>query len=167
VLFRSRDRREDIPLLVSYFVQKFAGEMQKRIDSIPVAMMKGLAAWDWPGNIRELENFIERAVILTRGKSLEAPLGELRKRSTEEPTRTATPPDDIARIVKETISALDAKKHSASEFEKKQREEIERALIETKGRVGGADGAAARMGINRTTLLARMKKLGINARHFS
>jgi formate hydrogenlyase transcriptional activator len=162
-----RDRREDIPLLVSYFVQKFAGEMQKRIDSIPVAVMKGLVAWEWPGNIRELENFIERAVILTRGKSLEAPLGELRKRSTEEPTRTATPPDDIARIVKETISALDAKKHSAGEFEKKQRAEIERALTEANGRVGGADGAAARMGINRTTLLARMKKLGIDARHFS
>ena len=162
-----RERREDIPLLVSYFVQKFAQEMQKRIDSVSVAMMKGLTAWDWPGNIRELENFIERAVILTRGKSLEAPLGELRKRSTEEPTRTATPPDDIARIVKETISALDAKKQSAGEFEKKQREEIERALIGTKGRVGGADGAAARMGINRTTLLARMKKLRIDARHCS
>ena len=73
-----RERREDIPLLVSYFVQKFAQEMQKRIDSVSVAMMKGLTAWDWPGNIRELENFIERAVILTRGKSLEAPLGELR-----------------------------------------------------------------------------------------
>src|SRR5579871_1290677 len=162
-----RERKEDIPLLISYFVQKFAGEMQKRIDSIPVAVMKGLVAWEWPGNIRELENFIERAVILTRGKSLEAPLGELRQRSTEEPTRTTTPPDDIARIVKETISALDAKKHSAGEFEKKQRAEIERALTEAKGRVGGADGAAARMGINRTTLLARMKKLGIDARHFS
>jgi formate hydrogenlyase transcriptional activator len=162
-----RERREDIPLLVRYFVQKFAGEMQKRIDSIPVAVMKGLTAWEWPGNIRELENFIERAVILTRGKSLEAPLGELRKRNTEEATRAPTQTDDIARIVKETISALGGKKDVADEFEKKQREEIERALTASKGRVGGADGAAARMGINRTTLLARMKKFGIDARQYS
>src|SRR5580704_5350269 len=63
-----RDRSEDIPLLVSYFVQKFAKEMQKSIEAIPAAAMKGLTAWDWPGNIRELENFIERAVLLTRGK---------------------------------------------------------------------------------------------------
>jgi formate hydrogenlyase transcriptional activator len=162
-----RERREDIPLLVSYFVQKFAGEMQKRIEAIPVGVMKGLAAWDWPGNIRELENFIERAVILTRGKSLDAPLEELRKRSTEEPTRTAGQADDIARIVKETISALSGKKEVAGEFEKKQREEIVRALTESKGRVGGADGAAARLGINRTTLMARIKKLGIEPRQYS
>src|SRR5579872_2490325 len=68
-----RDRREDIPLLVSYFVQKFAKRMQKNIETISAATMKVLTAWGWPGNIRELENFIERAVILTRGKSLEAP----------------------------------------------------------------------------------------------
>src|ERR1700747_1085151 len=70
-----RDRRDDIPLLVSYFVQKSAKEMQKRIDAVPVSVMNGLGAWDWPGNIRELENFIERAVILTHGRSLEPPLG--------------------------------------------------------------------------------------------
>src|SRR6202020_991734 len=79
-----RDRTDDIPLLVSYFVQKCAKEMQKRIDAVPVSVMKGLTSWDWPGNIRELENFIERAVLLTRGRSLEAPLAELRKTSTEE-----------------------------------------------------------------------------------
>jgi transcriptional regulator with PAS, ATPase and Fis domain len=65
-----RDRKEDIPLLVSYFVQKFAKEMQKQIETVPAAVMKGLTDWDWPGNIRELENFIERALLLTRGKSL-------------------------------------------------------------------------------------------------
>ncbi len=70
-----RERKEDIPQLVSYFVQKFAKQMQKKIETISPAVMKGLTAWEWPGNIRELENFIERAVILTRGKSLEAPLG--------------------------------------------------------------------------------------------
>ena len=161
-----RDRREDIPLLVSYFVQKFAKQMQKKIDAIPVAVMKGLTAWDWPGNIRELENFIERAVILTRGKSLEAPLGELHKG--EQPTRIVPEPahDDIARIVRETINALNGKK-DLDESAKKQRDEIVLALRESKGRVGGAQGAAVRMGINRTTLLARMKKLGINPRQFA
>src|ERR1700741_5091092 len=78
-----RERKEDILLLVSHFVQKFAMEMQKPIEAIPGTVMKGLRACDWPGNIRELENFIERAVLLTRGKSLDAPLAELRKTSTE------------------------------------------------------------------------------------
>lgn len=77
-----RERKEDIPKLVSYFVQKFAKQMQKKIDAISPSVMRGLTAWDWPGNVRELENFIERAVIMTRGRSLEAPLGELRKTNT-------------------------------------------------------------------------------------
>ena len=161
-----RERREDIPLLVSYFVQKFAKQMQKRIDAIPVSVSKGLTAWDWPGNIRELENFIERAVILTRGKSLEAPLSELRKHGIEAPA-VQTPQDDIARIVKETITALNGKKDFSDEFAKKQREEIIQALTESKGRVGGADGAAAKMGLNRTTLLARIKKYGIDPRRYA
>jgi len=160
-----RDRREDIPLLVGYFVQKFARQMQKRIDAIPVAVMKGLTAWEWPGNIRELENFIERAVILTRGKSLEAPLSELRGPVIDSP-RPAAAQDDIARIVRETINALGSTKDLANERSRKQRDEIVRALTESKGRVGGTDGAAARMGINRTTLLARMKKLGIDPRQY-
>jgi len=165
-----RERREDIPLLVSYFVQKFANRMQKKIDSIPVAVMKSLTAWEWPGNIRELENFTERAVILTRGKSLEAPLAELRKPSIEKKAATAplSAQDDIARIIKETLSALSGKKDVVDdEFTRKQREEIVRALTESKGRVGGADGAAARMGINRTTLIARIKKLGIDPRQYA
>ncbi|HVP63431.1 MAG TPA: sigma 54-interacting transcriptional regulator [candidate division Zixibacteria bacterium] len=170
-----RERREDIPLLVGYFVQKFSKQMQKRIESVPVAIMKGLTAWEWPGNIRELENFIERAVILTRGKSLEAPLSELRKASADNQSTAATQPatkEDIARIVKETITALNGKKHNdkkdgEDEFARKQREEIVRALTESKGRVGGADGAAVRMGINRTTLIARMKKLGIDPQQYA
>ena len=161
-----RDRREDIPLLVSYFVQKFAKQMQKRIDSIPVTVMKGLTAWEWPGNVRELENFIERAVILTRNKSLEAPLSELRG-PVIETARSGVTQDDIARVVKETINVLVPQKDSADVRVKKQRDEIARALAESKGRVGGADGAAARMGINRTTLLARMKKLGIDPRQYA
>ncbi|HWC15587.1 MAG TPA: sigma 54-interacting transcriptional regulator, partial [Terriglobales bacterium] len=164
-----RDRRDDIPVLVSYFVQKFAKQMQKRIEAIPAAVMKGLTAWDWPGNIRELENFIERAVLLTRGKSLEAPLAELRKTNVPEPSHNSveSSEDDIARIVRKTISALNANTAAADEYARRQREEIERALAESKGRVGGADGAAARMGINRTTLLSRIKKFGIDPRQYA
>jgi formate hydrogenlyase transcriptional activator len=164
-----RERREDIPLLARYFVQKFAGQMQKRIETIPVAHMKALTEWDWPGNIRELQNFIERAVILTRGRALEAPLAQLRKIRTCEPTQTgvAQGHEEIARIVKETINALDGRKVVADEQARQQRAEIVRVLGETKGRVGGAEGAAARLGINRTTLLSRMKKLGIDPKQFA
>lgn len=165
-----RERKEDIPLLVSYFAQKFAKQMQKKIDGIAPAVMKGLVAWDWPGNIRELENFTERAVILTRGKSLEAPLAELRRQHSENAngSKQAQPvPEDIARIVKETLNALDGKRNFADENARNQREEIVRVLTETKGRVGGADGAAARMGINRTTLLSRIKKFGINPQQYA
>ncbi|MBV8673139.1 MAG: sigma 54-interacting transcriptional regulator [Acidobacteriaceae bacterium] len=163
-----RERKDDIPLLVNFFVQKFAKQMHKRIDSIPVATMKALTAWDWPGNIRELENFIERAVILTRGESLAAPLAELRKVTTDDAVRESAPKadDDIARIVKETIASL--KSNTApNERTKKQRDEIVRALTECKGRVGGADGAAVRMGLSRTTLISRMKKLGIDPINYS
>jgi len=164
-----RERREDIPLLVSYFVQKFAKQMQKRIDSIPVTATKALTGWEWPGNVRELENFIERAVILSRGRTLEVPLPELSKSADQKPARAAATPaqEDIVRIVKETISALDGRNRIADEFANKQREEIIRTLTETKGRVGGPDGAAARMGLNRTTLLARMKKFGIDPREYA
>jgi formate hydrogenlyase transcriptional activator len=107
-------------------------------------------------------------VILTRGKSLEAPLSELRtpRTDTAPPTASRQAQDDIARIVRETISALNGKKVRADEPARKQREEIIHALTESKGRVGGVDGAAARMGINRTTLLARIKKFGIDPRQY-
>ena len=159
-----RERREDIPLLVRYFVQKSARQMQKQIETIPAAAMKTLTNWEWPGNIRELENFIERAVILTRGKSLEVPVTELRKsRVSPSVSEDRSRGQDVARIVKETLSAL----NNGKEYDDKSRQEIMRVLQETKGRVGGAEGAAARMGINRTTLLSRMKKLGISGKQFS
>jgi formate hydrogenlyase transcriptional activator len=164
-----RERREDIPLLVRYFVQKFARQMQRQIETIPAAAMKTLTNWEWPGNIRELENFIERAVILTRGRSLEVPVTELKKSG--EPSSTSDEDSrgrDVALIVKETISALNMGmvKSAGDEFDERRRQEIMGVLEETRGRVGGADGAAARMGINRTTLLSRMKKFGIHAKQF-
>ena len=164
-----RERREDIPVLARYFAQNFAQQMQKQIETIPAATMRALTEWDWPGNVRELANFIERTVILTRGPSLEAPLGELRRAFLDQATQTAGPQDhdQIARIVKETLNALDGKKSVDDAQARNQREEIVGALTECKGRVGGDDGAAARLGINRTTLLSRMKKLGINPRQFS
>jgi formate hydrogenlyase transcriptional activator len=109
--------------------------MQKQIESIPSEAMKKLSSWPWLGNIRELENFIERAVILTRGSALQVPMSELSHKLRDAPlagTRAA-----------------------------EQRDEIVRTLKVTNGRVGGPNGAAARMGINRTTLISRMKKFGI------
>jgi formate hydrogenlyase transcriptional activator len=160
-----RDRKEDIPLLVSHFVQKFAKEMQKPIEAIPTAVMKGLKSWDWPGNIRELENFIERAVLLTRGKSLEAPLAELRKTNAE-----GSPHVDLLEVKQvpgERPNSRSDKSSVSDEYERKQRDQIIRALTACKGRVGGADGAAARLGMNRTTLLSRMKKFGIYPKQYA
>jgi len=162
-----RERKDDIPLLVTFFVEKFAKQMQKRIDNIPISTMKALRMWEWPGNIRELENFMERAMILTRGRSLEAPLAELRKPSLDDVPHILGDQDNIARIVKETIKALHANSSVDREGMKKQRDAIVRALTESKGRVGGAGGAAAHMGINRTTLWARMKKFGIDPRDYT
>jgi formate hydrogenlyase transcriptional activator len=161
-----RERREDIPLLVSYFVERFAKRMQKKIDSIPATVMNALKTWEWPGNIRELENFIERAVILTRGRSLDAPLAELQKVTINDSKGAEADHGDIARIVKETVNALHGTSSVADERTNKERDAIVRALSQTKGRVGGANGAAALLGIRRTTLLARMKKLGIDPRQY-
>jgi formate hydrogenlyase transcriptional activator len=159
-----RERKEDIPQLVSYFVQKFAKQMQKKIDSISPAIMRGLTAWEWPGNIRELENFIERAVIVTRGKSLDAPLGELRKTNTVE---SHVDQRKVQQIVGQKATSQSDKASVADEYERRQRDEIIAALTACKGRVGGADGAAARLGMNRTTFLSRMKKFGIYAKQYA
>ncbi len=160
-----RERKEDIPQLVSFFVQKFAKQMQKKIETISPTAMRGLTAWDWPGNIRELENFIERAVIITRGKSLEAPLRELERTNTIEfPNANQHEVDQVAG---ERTNSPNDKTSIADEYERKQRDEIIRALTACKGRVGGTDGAAARLGMNRTTLLSRMKKFGLYAKQYA
>jgi formate hydrogenlyase transcriptional activator len=133
-----RERPEDIPLLVRYFAQKYGRLMNKEIESIPASAMRKLSSWHWPGNIRELENFIERSVILTHGTALQAPIAELGNNGKTTPV--------------------------AGTREANERDEIVRILKTTKGRVAGEYGAAARMGVKRTTLIARMKKLGIDAR---
>jgi formate hydrogenlyase transcriptional activator len=160
-----RERKEDIPQLVSYFVQKFAKQMQKRIDSISPVVMKGLTAWDWPGNIRELENFIERAVIVTRGRSLDPPLGELRRTNTVELPRADH--RKLQAVIGERTNSQSDKTSILDEYETRRRDEIIGALTACKGRVGGVDGAAVRLGVNRTTFLARMKKLGIYAKQYA
>jgi transcriptional regulator with GAF, ATPase, and Fis domain len=160
-----RERKEDIPQLVSYFVQKFAKQMQKKIDAISPAVMKGLTAWDWPGNIRELENFIERAVIVTRGKSLEAPVGELHKTNTVAFPHAAQ--NSVGQVAGERADSQSNQTSFADEYGRRQRDEIVRALTACNGRVGGVDGAAARLGMNRTTFLSRMKKFGIYAKHYA
>jgi formate hydrogenlyase transcriptional activator len=158
-----RERKEDIPLLVSYFAQKVAKQMQKQIESVPSAVMKAFTAWEWPRNIRELENFIERAVILTRGKALEAPLTELRKTEAAEDEGV----DRKNRTARKATSSRPNVNARAEEYERKQREEIIQALTACKGHVGGANGAAIRLGINRTTVMYRMRKFGIYAKLYS
>jgi formate hydrogenlyase transcriptional activator len=129
-----RERTLDIPKLVRYFTQKYARRMNKRVERIPTEAMEALSAYAWPGNVRELENLIERAVILTRGTSLEIPLAELR--ATQEKTNPVTLQDA-------------------------ERDHISRVLDQANGVVGGPNGAAARLGMKRTTLQSKMKKLGI------
>jgi formate hydrogenlyase transcriptional activator len=131
-----RDRTEDIPLLVRHFVSKYAAKMQKRIDEIPAETMMVLHDHTWPGNIRELQNFIERSVILSSGKILHAPLAGLR------PTAEVGIP-------------------KAATMEEVERVHIRKTLEQTNGIIGGANGAAARLGMKRSTFYFHMQKLGI------
>ena len=134
-----RERREDIPLLVHFFTQKFATRMRKPIQRIPTETMIALTRYSWPGNIRELQNLIERAVILSRGQVLDVPLAELKRNG-----KTA------------------GNQSGSSTLEAVEREHILRILRETNWVIGGAVGAAARLGVPRTTLNNKMQKLGIS-----
>ncbi len=136
-----RERREDIPLLVRYFLSSHSKRMGRRIETIPAETLQALVKWRWPGNVRELENFIERSVILTQGSVLRAPLAELE-------------------AVQESAGPTD------SNFDAAEREHILRVLRECKGMIGGANGAAERLGLKRTTLNSKMKKLGIQRRDY-
>jgi len=134
-----RERREDVPLLVRYFVQQYARRMNRRITNIPADAMQAMTRYQWPGNIRELQNFVERAVIVSPGPALQAPVRELKG------------PKSAA--LSSAVTLADA-----------ESEAIERALRESGGKVGGPQGAAAKLGMKRTTLQAKMRKLGIDAK---
>ncbi len=135
-----RERREDIPLIVRHFVNKYAQRMNRRIETIPASTMEVFANYPWPGNVRELQNFVERAVILSPGTSLRAPLEELKQQTT---------PGSSA---------------SLTTLEEMEREHVLRALRESNWVTGGPNGAAVRLGMKRTTLAYRIRKLGIPVR---
>jgi len=137
-----RDRREDIPLLVRHFVHKFARLMDRYIETIPKDTMKALMAWHWPGNIRELENLMERSVILSEGSSLRVPLSELHAQPAAEPSQDHT-------------------------LDTAERTHIIRVLRETKGVLSGREGAARRLGLKRTTLQSKMQRLKITRADYS
>jgi formate hydrogenlyase transcriptional activator len=136
-----RERREDIPLLIRYFVQKHAQRMGRQIESIPSRAMQALTDYDWPGNVRELQNVIERSVIVTNGPELCVALPE-------------------SKAPAGGVQTQDSRGSEVSE-----RARILNALEEAKGLVGGPTGAAARLGLKRTTLQSRMRKYNI-ARQF-
>src|SRR3984885_831589 len=134
-----RERREDIPLLTRYFVQKHAQRMGRAIDNIPTSAMEALTRYDWPGNIRELQNVLERSVILTHGNTLQITMSDLGQTSGSS-----------------VVSPRGSKTSHAIE-----RQAIIKSLEDANGQVGGPDGAAARLGMKRTTLQSRMRKLNI------
>jgi formate hydrogenlyase transcriptional activator len=139
-----RERPEDIALLVWHFVDLCASRMNKHVDRIPNEAMDILASYSWPGNVRELQNLIERAVILSPGKVLQVPLAELRQSTGNKET---------------SISGVAAKAMTLKDAE---REHILQALADTNWVIGGAKGAAARIGLQRTTLVSKMQRLGIS-----
>jgi len=131
-----RERVEDIPLLVEHFVRKYSARFKRPIDLIPDEVMEALKTHDWPGNIRELQNFIERALVFSPGSVLRPPLTDLRRMTKQSAAASCT-----------LAEAL--------------REHILRVLKETDGKIGGQSGAAKRLGVPRTTLVYRMRRLGI------
>jgi PAS domain S-box-containing protein len=141
-----RERIDDIPTLVRHFVSRHSRRMGKNIETIPAEAMEALIRWKWPGNIRELENFLERAVILSRGPVLHVPLAELKEMEDEDE-------EDGTVSANPTLQAA-------------ERDHILRALREAKGMIGGPAGAAARLGLKRTTLNSKIKKLGIERRDY-
>ena len=147
-----RERAEDIPLLVRYFVQRFSRSLNKAVQYIPAEAMDALVRYSWPGNVRELENLLERAVLLSPGKELRIPLWELKSNSSAGADASssfdASPPP----------SSLSS---SISTLEEAERQHILRALKQTEWRIAGPKGAATLLGMKRTTLQARMRKLGI------
>jgi formate hydrogenlyase transcriptional activator len=150
-----RERSEDVPHLVRYFVQKFSRSLNKAVAYIPAEAMDALSSYSWPGNIRELENFIERAVLLSPGKELRVPISELK------PVASAAEPGADSSSSSTSLASLTSSPPSISTLEDAERQHILRALRQTEWRIAGAKGAAVILGMKRTTLQARMRKLGI------
>lgn len=150
-----RERHEDIPLLVRYFVQRFSRSLNKEVHYIPADAMDALERYSWPGNVRELENLIERAVLLSPGKELRVPLSELKDDSG---SARASGPEASPFTSNASSSSLTS---SIATLEEAERQHILRALKQTQWRIAGPQGAATLLGMKRTTLQARMRKLGI------
>jgi formate hydrogenlyase transcriptional activator len=148
-----RERMEDIPLLVRHFVQQFSRRMNKHIDSISSDTMKALVRYDWPGNIRELQNVIERAVILSPGPGLKVSLADLQSRAEPAAKRLKAP--------EVVTQGIEAGADMQSVLDETERVQILRALSQSKGIVSGPEGAATLLGMKRSTLQFRMQKLGI------
>ena len=146
-----RERREDIPLLVRYFVQKFSRRQSKVVQYVPADAMDALVNYAWPGNVRELENFLERAVLLSPGKELRVATSELRPSTMNTDNSAASG----------AIGAFVPTASSMATLEEAERQHILRALRQTEWRIAGPKGAAAVLDMKRTTLQARMRKLGI------
>jgi formate hydrogenlyase transcriptional activator len=144
-----RERPEDIPLLVRYFVQRFSRSLNKEVEYIPADAMDALSNYSWPGNIRELENLLERAVLLSPGKELRVPLSELKSATL------------VASAGADSSSSLPSPTAPVSTLEEAERQHILRALKQTQWRIAGPKGAAVLLGMKRTTLQARMRKLSI------
>jgi formate hydrogenlyase transcriptional activator len=155
-----RERREDVPLLVRYFVQKISRRQNKTVEYVPSDVMDALVNYSWPGNVRELENLIERAVLLSPGKELQVPIAEL-KASRSNGARSMLVGDSIAMVPLDNSPAPKPATGPLATLEETQRQHILRALRQTEWRLSGPKGAAKLLGIKRTTLQARMRKLGI------
>jgi formate hydrogenlyase transcriptional activator len=147
-----RERPEDIPLLVRYFVQRFSRSLNKGVEYIPADVMDALSNYSWPGNIRELENLLERAVLLSPGKELRVPLSEIKSSA----VNSAAGMD-----LSSSLTSPASLTSSISTLEEAERQHILRALKHTQWRIAGPKGAATILGMKRTTLQARMRKLGI------
>ena len=152
-----RERAEDLPLLVRYFVQRFSRQLNKGVEYIPADAMDALAHYAWPGNVRELENLIERAVLLSPGKELRVPFTELKSTASS----GAASGTDSSSSFSSLSSSTSLASASISTLEEAERQHILRALKETQWRIAGPNGAALLLGMKRTTLQARMRKLGI------
>ncbi len=165
-----RERTEDIPLLVRHFVQQFSRRMNKQIDSIPSDTMTALVRYDWPGNIRELQNVIERAVILSSGPALKVSLADLKSRSETSVSMSVSTPMRLEAAGNFTESKAPQAVETGNiqaVLDETERVQILRALDLSNGVVSGPEGAAARLGMKRSTLQFRMQKLGIRVSRVS